>query len=135
MKYANSEFTPSNIRKLKENEIFVFGSNLQGMHLGGAAATALISFGAVYGQGVGLQGRSYAIPTMLGSTEELRPYVSEFIAFAASRPDLKFFLTEVGCGIAGFSKEQIALLFKDALGVRNIIMPESFVRILEAAEQ
>ena len=76
------------IKTLQPGEIFVFGSNLQGMHGGGAAFVALRNFGAVMGQGVGLQGQSYAIPTMQGGVETIRPYVDEFIDFARQHPDL-----------------------------------------------
>ena len=77
----NRAFTPDKISELKNNEIFVFGSNLQGAHGGGAARVALNNFGAVWGQGVGLQGQSYAIPTMQGGVETIKPYVDEFIDF------------------------------------------------------
>ena len=76
------KFTPDMITRLVENEIFVFGSNLQGMHAGGAARIAHQHFGAIWGQGTGLQGSSYAIPTMQGGVETIAPYVDEFIVFA-----------------------------------------------------
>ena len=65
--------TPERITELQPNEIFVFGSNLRGMHGGGAAYVALRKFGAIMGQGVGLQGQSYAIPTMQGGVETIKP--------------------------------------------------------------
>ena len=77
--------TPENITSLAPNEIFVFGSNLSGMHGGGAAWVAYRKFGAIMGQGVGLQGQSYGIPTMQGGVETIRPYVDEFIGFAKSQ--------------------------------------------------
>ena len=80
-------------------------------------------FGAVYGQGVGLQGQSYAIPTMQGGVETIRPYVDEFIAFAQNHPELTFLVTRIGCGIAGFDESEIAPLFADAHLVPNIILP------------
>ena len=92
--------TPSWIDSLKENEIFVFGSNLAGMHGGGAARIARLHFGAVMGQGVGLQGQSYAIPTMQGGVETIRPYVEGFIIFAHQHPEFHFLVTPIGCGIA-----------------------------------
>lgn len=128
------EYTPERIMSLATNEIFVFGSNLAGAHGGGAARIASIYFGAVYGQGVGLQGQSYAIPTMQGGVETIRPYVNEFIIFAKEHPELKFFVTKIGCGIAGFVEMQIAPLFAKAIDIENIILPESFVSIIEAAE-
>ena|SRR5690554_734805 len=98
--------SPKWIDKLDENEIFVFGSNLAGMHGGGAAAVAM-KWGAIWGQGVGLQGQTYAIPTMQGGVETIKPYVDEFFAFAKSNANLKFLVTEIGCGIAGFTVEEI----------------------------
>jgi hypothetical protein len=125
------KFTPEIIRSLKENEIFVFGSNLMGFHGGGAAAAALDHFGAIWGQGVGLQGQSYAIPTMHGGPETIQPYVDEFIQFAKTHPELTFYVTRIGCGIAGFESSDIAPLFEGAIEVENIILPERFVEILE----
>lgn len=123
-------FTPERITDLKDGEIFVFGSNLAGHHAGGAARMARKLFGAISGQGVGLQGRSYAIPTMQGGVETIKPYVDGFIAFAKSHPELTFLVTRIGCGIAGFQDSEIAPLFKDALNVKNIILPETFWAIL-----
>ena len=122
----NREYTPEMITELGPNEIFVFGSNLAGLHAGGAARQAVNRFGAKWGQGVGLQGNSYAIPTMQGGVETIKPYVDEFISFAQSRPDLKFYVTQIGCGIAGFRVDEIAPLFAQALNVENIILPKSF---------
>ena len=123
----NREFTPERITDLKENEIFVFGSNLAG---GGAARVAFKYFGAVMGQGVGLQGQSYAIPTMQGGVETIKPYVDEFIQFAVEHPDYKFLVTRIGCGIAGFWPDEIAPLFIDALDIENVILPKDFVEII-----
>lgn len=124
------EFTPNHISDLAPNEIFVFGSNLAGRHGGGAARAAYRSFGAIMGQGVGLQGQSYAIPTMQGGVETIAPYVDEFIDFARQHPQLKFLVTRIGCGIAGFKDEEIAPLFRNALGINNILLPREFVDIL-----
>ncbi len=112
---------------MKENEVFVFGSNLSGSHGGGAAWIAYQKFGAIWGQGVGLQGQSYGIPTMQGGVETIKPFVDEFIEFAKEHPELKFLVTRIGCGIAGFRDEEIAPLFKDAIDVENVILPKSFV--------
>ena len=120
------EFTPERITSLRADEVFVFGSNLAGMHGGGAAYAAFKEFGAVWGRGVGLQGQSYAIPTMQGGVETIRPYVDDFIDFALSRPDLFFYVTRIGCGIAGFADAEIAPLFAAARAVPNICLPESF---------
>ena len=126
----NREYTPERITELKPNEIFVFGSNLAGAHGGGAARLAYNRFGAIWGQGVGLHGQSYAIPTMQGGVETIRPYVDEFIRFAMTRPDLKFYVTQIGCGIAGFKTEEIAPLFQAAIDVENVILPKPFVVVL-----
>jgi len=91
MSMYNRRFTPENITHLAEKEVFVFGSNLQGMHGGGAARAAYERFGAVWGLGVGPQGQSYAIPTMHGGVEAIRPYVDQFVAFAAANKDYTFF--------------------------------------------
>ncbi len=127
----NREYTPDRISELKENEIFVFGSNLAGLHGGGAARLAYNRFGAVWGQGVGLQGQSYAIPTMQGGVETIRPYVEEFIGFAEQHPEYKFLVTRIGCGIAGFKDGEIAPLFAQALKIENIILPKEFVAELD----
>lgn len=123
-----TQFTPDFITELKENEIFVFGSNLEGMHGGGAARLAYDKFGAIWGQGVGLQGQSYGIPTMHGGVEAIKPYVDEFIEFAKSHPELTFLVTRIGCGIAGFRDEEIAPLFKECIDIENVILPRSFVQ-------
>lgn len=123
-------FTPEMIRSLEPNEVFVFGSNLGGFHGGGAARAALNLFGAVWGQGVGLQGQSYAIPTMQGGVETIKPYVDQFIEFTKTRPDLYFYVTRIGCGIAGFRDEDIAPLFADALTLDNVSLPKTFHDIL-----
>ena len=118
--------TPERITELEPNEIFVFGSNLQGMHGGVAAYIAYRKFGAIMGQGVGLQGQSYGIPTMQGGVDTIRPYVDEFIAFAKAHQELTFLVTRIGCGIAGFTDEEISPLFKEARDVENIVLPEGW---------
>ncbi len=122
--------TPECITSLKENEIFVFGSNLAGYHGGGAARLAYARFGAVWGQGVGLQGQSYAIPTMQGGVETIKPYVDDFILFARRHRELRFYVTKIGCGIAGFSVREIAPLFASAQEEENIILPQEFCTCL-----
>ena len=121
------------ITSLQPNEIFVFGSNLAGMHGGGAARIALMKFGAVMGNGVGIQGQSYAIPTMQGGIETISPYVDDFIEYAKAHPQQQFLVTPIGCGIAGFVPEEIAPLFAKAMEVKNISLPASFWEILENA--
>ena len=123
-------FTPEMITSLAENEIFVFGSNLAGAHGGGAARMAYRRFGAVWGIGVGLTGRTYAIPTMQGGVDTIKPYVDQFIAFAREHRQLTFLVTRIGCGIAGFSDRDIAPLFAQAIEVENIILPKDFVACL-----
>ena len=120
---SQQRVTPERIEHLEPNEIFVFGRNLAGAHGGGAAYTAYRKFGAIWGQGVGLQGQSYAIPTMQGGVETIKPYVDEFIAFAKAHPELIFLVTRVGCGIAGFTNEEISPLFSAAHDVPNIVLP------------
>ena len=126
----NREFTPERISELRSNEVFVFGINLAGSHGGGAARLAYNRFGAKWGQGVGLQGQSYAIPTMQCGVETIKPYVNEFIAFAVEHPEHKFLVTRIGCGIAGFTDAEIAPLFSDAIEHENIILPREFVELL-----
>ena len=123
-------FTPDVVNSLADNEVFVFGSNLRGWHQGGAAKHAQRYFGAVWGQGVGLQGQSYAIPTMQGGVETIKPYVDDFIVFAQAHPELRFLVTRIGCGIAGFSVSEIAPLFCKALGEGNILLPLEFVKVI-----
>lgn len=124
----------SRITRLTSNEVFVFGSNLQGLHGGGAARFAYEHFGAEWGQGIGLHGQSYAIPTMQGGVETIKPYVDNFLQFAKVHNELDFLVTEIGCGIAGFSPKDIAPLFFRVIeeGVRNVYLPESFYAVYGA---
>ena len=131
----NREYTPERITELKPNDIFVFGSNLAGAHGGGAARLAYNRFGAVWGQGVGLQGQSYAIPTMQGGVETIKPYVDELIEFTKQHPEYKFLVTRIGCGIAGFTDAEIAPLFKDATGLENVILPKEFVDVIQGTTE
>jgi len=126
MSEFQNRITPEFIKSLKRNEIFVFGSNLHGMHGGGAARIAVEKFGAIMGQGVGLQGQSYAIPTIQGGPNTILPYVEKFIAFAKQHPELTFLVTKIGCGIAGFTPREIAPLFAGAVDVENIYLPMDF---------
>lgn len=126
----SDRITSDNITALAPGEIFVFGSNLEGAHGGGAARLAWKKWGAVWGQGTGLQGQTYGIPTMHGGPEAIRPYVEEFIRFASSHPQMTFLVTEVGCGIAGFTPAEIAPLFANAVDVPNIHLPRRFWDIL-----
>jgi len=124
--------TPENITKIRENEVFVFGSNQSGRHGKGAAKTAL-GWGARWGQAAGLQGRTYGIPTKDHSVRrtlsisEIRPYVEEFISFARSRPDLIFYVTEIGCGLAGYKPRDIKGLFVECREMQNVWLPRRFL--------
>ncbi len=129
------KYTPENITHLDRDEMFVFGSNLAGMHGGGAARTAMRLFGAKLGQGVGMQGQSYAIPTMQGGVETIKPYVDDFIDLATEWDQTTFYVTRIGCGIAGFTDEEIAPLFDRAYDLYNVRLPESFARIIERRRQ
>lgn len=122
--------TPENITKLGRDDIFVFGSNLEGHHDGGAARVALERFGAIYGQGVGIQGQSYAIPTMFDSVDKIKPYVDDFLDLAYEWDQNTFYVTRIGCGIAGFTDEEIAPLFAAAIDSYNVVLPQSFIDII-----
>jgi len=127
--------TGENITKLEENQIFVFGSNLSGRHGKGAAKTAL-GWGAKWGQGKGLQGRTYGIPTKDASIRrtlsilEIKPFVDEFIIFAKTNPNLIFLVTEIGCGLAGLKPKQIAPLFSECKELSNVYLPSRFWHVL-----
>lgn len=127
-------FTPDYIDSLLPGQIFVFGSNALGYHTGGASGTARKRFGAVWGQAEGLQGQCYAIPVDYGKNirkdGEVRAAVGRFITFAKDHPDLFFLVTRVGCGIAGYHDEEMAQFFIDALEMKNVSMPKSFVDAL-----
>lgn len=113
------------ISRLVENEIFVFGSNIQGAHGGGAAWFAHKTFGAEWGVGEGITGRTYALPTMEGEAS-LKKAVNNFIACAKQHPELTFLVTAVGCGIAGYSPDEVAPLFKEATSLENVYLPQVF---------
>ena len=127
--YAKEYYGPrvsnDRIDHLEENEIFVFGSNASGYHSGGAAACAMRKFGAVWGQGEGLQGQSYAIPTMEGIAG-MSEAIKRFTSFAAEHPELRFLVTRVGCGVAGYSASQITPLFKECIPLENVALPSDF---------
>lgn len=119
-------------------KIFVFGSNEGGRHGMGAAKYAKEKYGAIYGQGYGLQGQSFGIPTKSASLEILEPnvireYINKFIDFANQHREMEFYVTEVGCGLAlpsGMTRPeriaQIAEMFKEALNLKNVILPKKF---------
>ena len=113
------------IEELEDNQVFVFGSNKDGLHYGGAARTAFCCFGATWGKGLGLSGKSYAIPTM-NSITKIEKYVNKFQDFAEEHPEKQFIVTEIGCNIAGYSVEEIAPLFKRSITIENVVLPERF---------
>ena len=127
--YYGPRVTPDNIRTLAPGEVFVFGSNIRGFHAGGAAAAAMHHFGAIWGQGEGLQGQSYAIPTMEG-IESLTNAVARFTQFATEHPELRFLVTRIGCGIAGYTPTAIAPLFRDCINLENVTLPADFWQVL-----
>lgn len=128
------KYTPEFITELSDNQVFVFGSNLGGKHNGGGAKIALEKFGAIYGQGIGMQGQSYAIPTLGFSFEKLSldqiaSYVKKFLYYAFINPEKEFLVTKIGCGIAGYKSQQIAPLFLQFLPLEflsNILLPKDF---------
>lgn len=113
-------FTPDVITTLLPNEVFVFGSNMNGNHWGGAAKIAHEKFGAVWGKGRGLCGQSYALPTLDEDMKPLRPseLKTEFMSLircAEMNPNLIFYLTKVGCGIAGFKVKEVRDIWRKAV--------------------
>lgn len=135
MKKRNYHITPEWVDKLTRCEIFVFGSNLQGQHHGGAARMAYEKFGAEWGAGNGRTGRCYAIPTMHGGLEDIRPYVEQFIDYAAAHPDNRFLLTRIGCGIAGFTDKEMAPLFERCLDLPNVSIPKEWIPYISIGRQ
>lgn len=122
-----------NITDLKHGQIFVFGSNVQGYHQGGAAKLAHEKFGAKWGVGVGLTGQTYAIPTIYSFSDAMKPFIDDFIVYAIDNPIKDFLITEIGCGIAGFTPEEIAPMFAEAISIENIFLPKRFYDILTKA--
>ena len=118
----------------KVTPVFVFGSNLAGRHGKGAALWAKQHRGAIYGQGEGQQGNSYAIPTKDARIKtlplaDIEQAAARFKAFARANPDLTFQLTPIGCGLAGYTPEQIAPMFQDAPS--NVQQPDEFKAVFE----
>ena len=127
----NFEITPELITEIKDNEIFVFGSNTKGLHAGGAAHYASKLFGAEWGVSEGITGRTYAIPTCTPSIEkvsaqDLKLSVDRFIQYASENQNLYFLVTPIGCGIAGWSAEEVAPMFESAATLPNVSLPEIF---------
>ena len=124
-----SRITPDVIKRLGASEIFVFGSNEQGLHYDGAAKVALDNFGAIMGQGKGLQGKSYGIPSMSG-LGIMGEHIKEFCEFAKANPEKRFLVTKIGCGIAGHTEKDVAPLFEICRNIDNITLPASFWKII-----
>lgn len=125
----------NNIQELKDDEIFVFGSNLAGRHGAGAARLAVTKFEAINGIGFGRCGNTYAIPTKdfhIGTLKLsiIKSFVETFIFYTYNYPNYKFLVTEIGCGLAGYKVHEIAPFFKDALKLKNVYLPQSFVTSL-----
>lgn len=118
--------TSPRITELEKNDVFVFGSNIEGNHFGGAAKLAYNEFGAQWTKGVGHYGESYAIPTMDGSVDDIEPYVNDFLNYARDYSEYRFLVTEVGCGIAGYTVAEIVPLFYRAIEIENVCLPRSF---------
>lgn len=124
-----NKISPSNIFNLKSNEIFVFGSNSKGLHISGAAKYAYENFKAEWGIGSGRTGQCYAIDTMSG-LHTIKEQVNYFIKQSTVYPQNTYLVTEIGCGIAGYSPEDIAPLFKEAINCDNIHLPIIFLEVL-----
>lgn len=120
-------FTPTHIDRLAPGEVFVFGSHVSGTHAGGAARHALLHFGAVMGQGEGLQGQSYAIPTTGCNYQSLIEAIGRFLDFAEAHPDLHFYVTAIGCGNAGYHPRDLAPHFARARKMQNVSLPREFM--------
>lgn len=131
------KFTPDKITKLKKNQVFVFGSNEAGIHGAGAAKLAEEKFGAIMGVGYGLQGQSFAIPTKdlfirTLPLDKIEFYIYSFLTEVMEYPDTEFLVTKIGCGLAGYSEDQIANLFKGKFIPENVTLPESFFYIINS---
>jgi hypothetical protein len=127
------KYTPENITELKPNQVFVFGSNTAGIHGAGAARFAHKVFGAEFGVGIGMTGKCYALPTKDENIwtlplTEIQGYVIDFLDFAKENPDKTFLLTQIGCGLAGWTPEDIAPMFKNH--PNNVIIPREFHEII-----
>ena len=127
------KYTPDHITELKPNEVFVFGSNLAGIHGAGAARFAHKVFGAKFGVGIGMTGRCYALPTKDENIwtlplTEIQGYVMDFLDYAIENPDKIFLVTKIGTGLAGWTPENIAPMFKDH--PNNVIIPKEFHEVI-----
>jgi len=126
----NHRVAPDNIDFLKSEQIFVFGSNKEGNHYGGAAAFAHKYFHAQWGVGEGITGKCYALPTMDG-LEELEKAVERFTEHALADPEHNYLVTAVGCGIAGYEPWDVAPMFLEAASLPNVYLPQCFWEVLD----
>jgi hypothetical protein len=136
MKIAKCKITEENIDSLEDNEVFVFGSNLSGIHGAGAARQA-VEWGAVYGKGLGISGKTYALPTKDKSLltlplNNIRRYVNLLEMFIINDPFSHFLVTKVGCGLAGYTVEDIAPLFSHFTDIENVSLPIEFIELNNA---
>jgi hypothetical protein len=139
MKNREGRVTPENITELKDNEIFVFGSNESGIHKAGAAKIATESFGAKMGIGYGPTGKCFAIPTKSWEIKGVLPqaaiecFVGRFSEYCLMYPDKKFLVTKIGCGLAGYKPEDIAPIFAafDDKMFSNVSLPQEFWDVID----
>ncbi len=134
--------TPEDIKSLKKDEVFVFGSNESGIHGAGAALVAFNEWGAALNKGFGFSGQTFAIPTKdwdieLLTLPTINFYVDRFISFARRNYSIrwKFLVTQIGCGLAGYTPEQIAPFFKECLDMKNVWLPQTFIDILKGKNE
>jgi hypothetical protein len=129
------KITPYEIEELEADHIFVFGSNEAGIHGAGAANLAYHRFSAAMYQGFGLSGQSFAIPTKDSTIntldlETIQFYINRFEDFVRKHPSLQYMITRIGCGLAGYTAEDIAPMFKNFMDLENIYLPEDFIEII-----
>ena len=132
------KITPDNITSLGTHGVFVFGSNLNGMHIGGAALAA-VKWGAIPTIGEGLQGQTYALPTKdynlnTRTLPDIYDSVIRLLQCVEQNPDKLFMVTKVGCGLAGLTVEQVAPMFRQFLDLDNVSLPQEFIDFLTCAE-
>ncbi len=131
MRAPPNRTTPDVITTLQPHEVFVFGSNEAGNHGRGAAADA-VKWGAHRSVPAGYSRQTYAIPTkpknvrLRLDVSRIGNYVDDFVAFAEKHPALRFLVTPIGCGLAGYKPEDIAPLFRDSIDLDNVSLPLSF---------
>lgn len=123
--YYGGRVTPTRFDSLEPDQVLVFGSDPEGHHSGGLARLAVERFGAIVGQGVGMQGQCYAIPTTEGLAQ-MQVYVRELLALARRHPSTQFLVSPLGCGHAGLTPQQVAPLFADAVNMENVALPQEF---------